>query len=157
LSLRSKRGFDLIAGIVRPLRVKAFLPVLVKIVYLRGLEQIAYRHVDLVQNKRPARAGAFSYLLMPEPGPVGAAGLPLGELGSAALPDGFMGLEVLTEPAVPLPGTAPVVVPAVLPAGGGVPTLGAPVCASAKVPDDSANAVAVANAKVMIFMFVSCG
>jgi hypothetical protein len=88
---------------------------------------------------------------MPEPGPGGEAGLPLGEFGSAALPDGFMGLEVLTEPAVPLLGTAPVVVPAVLPAGGGVPTLGAPVCASAKVPDESANAVAVAKANVVIF------
>jgi len=93
-------------------------------------------------------------LLTPEPGPVGAAGFPLGELGSAEFPDGFTGLDVLTEPAVVrLPVAAPVV-PAVLPAGGGVPTLGAPVCASANVLE-SANAVA--NANVMIFMFVSCG
>jgi hypothetical protein len=107
------------------------------------------------KTKSPASRGAFSYLLTPDPGPVGAAGLPLGELGSAALPEGFMGLEVPTEPAVPLPGTVLVVVPAVLPAGGGVPTLGAPLCASAKVPDERMNAVAVANATVVIFMFVS--
>ena len=47
---------------------------------------------SLQTDARPARSGAFSYLLTPEPGPVGAAGLPLGELGSAELPDGFMGL-----------------------------------------------------------------
>jgi hypothetical protein len=47
---------------------------------------------------------------MPEPGPVGEAGFPLGEFGSAGLPDGFIGLEEFTEPAVV---AVPVVVPVV--------------------------------------------
>ena len=66
-----------------------------------------------VRKKSPALCGAFSYLLVPEPGPVGDRVEPLGELfGPSVLPDG---LAVLF-PAPPGPGLpvfveVPVVVP----------------------------------------------
>jgi hypothetical protein len=86
--------------------------------------------------KSPADWRAFAYLLIPEPGPVGEAGFPLGELGSAGLPDGFMGLAEFTEPApAPVPLVVPVVAlpaaevpPVVLP-----PAEPAPACANARV------------------------
>jgi len=80
-------------------------------------------------------------------------------LGSAGFPDGFIVVLVFGEPAVlPLvvPVDVPVVVPvAALPGGGAAPAPVAPplVWASANVPE-SANAAV--NAKVVIFIVVSC-
>jgi hypothetical protein len=89
---------------------------------------------------------------MPEPGPVGEAGFPLGELGRAGLPDGFIGLEEFTEPA---PVAVPVVVPVVglpvadVPAVALPPAAPGPACANAKV---LVNATAPASAIVENFM-----
>jgi hypothetical protein len=46
-----------------------------------------------LRSKDPHHAGLFNYLLIPEAGPVGEAGFPVGEFGSAGFPDGFRGLE----------------------------------------------------------------
>jgi hypothetical protein len=100
--------------------------------------------------------------------------LPDGLLGSAGFPDGFIGLGLLavlpTVLPVVVPGDVPVVVPTdgelVVPGDDMVPDdapvdvpvpvepAAPPVCASAIV---LVRASAPANAKVMIFMLVSCG
>jgi hypothetical protein len=114
--------------------------------------------------------GFFFYLPV---GEAGSAGLPDALLGSAGFPDGFIGLGLLavlpTVLPVVVPGDVPVVeptegelvvpgdmVPEDAPAEVPVPVEPAapPVCASAMV---LVRASAPANAKVMIFMVVSCG
>ena len=114
--------------------------------------------------------GFFFYL---PAGEAGSAGLPDGLLGSAGFPDGFIGLGLLavlpTVLPVVVPGDVPVVVPTdgeLIVPGDVVPEeeptevplplepAAPPVCASAMV---LVRASAPANAKVMIFMLVSCG
>lgn len=93
---------------------------------------------------------------MPEPGPVGEAGFPLGELGSAGLPDGFMGLAEFTEPApVPVPLVVPVVgLPAAeVPLVALPPAAPGPACANARVLD-KANAPASAIVENFIGRFL---
>ncbi len=96
-----------------------------------------------------------SYLLRPEPAPVGANVDPLGEaLGAKEFPEGFL---VLFVPILELPVVVPVAEPVLAPglAGAELPTdVPAPVCASANVLE-SANAVA--SAMVVSFMIVSLG
>jgi hypothetical protein len=129
------------------------------------------------RQKKAPRRGAFSgedrlsYLLMPEPGPVGVSVDPLGEEPAPmVLPDGFV---VVVEPgAVERDAPEPVVVPAVpipvpvpltdepVPAPPAAPPEAEPappappppLCASAKV---LVSARAVASAIVEIFMVAS--
>jgi hypothetical protein len=96
-------------------------------------------------------AGLLSYLLRPEPGPVGVNVDPLGDaLGASELPDGF---RALLTPMRLLPAAFPVVVVEELVVGL-APVAGAPaVCARANVLE-SANAAL--NAIVVSFMSCSC-
>jgi hypothetical protein len=104
-------------------------------------------------------------------GEAGSAGFPDGLLGSAGFPEGFIGLGLLAVLPTVVPVVIPPDVPVVAPTDGVVPgdvvpadvpteapgleaPAAPPVCANAMVLE---SASAPANAKVMIFMVVSCG
>jgi hypothetical protein len=101
-------------------------------------------------NKSCTTGLFLSYLLRPEPGPVGVNVDPLGDaLGASELPDGFLVLFGAVFGAAVLP----VVVVEGLVAGL-EPTVGAAVCANANVLE-SANAAV--SAMVVSLMAVPCG
>jgi hypothetical protein len=117
-------------------------------------------------KKSPAKCGAFSsftYLLRPEPEPVGPSVDPLGEpLGPSVLPDGFTVLfGPVVAPMFPEPVARPVALPlmdepVVVPLAAEPPAVELPpaeplplLCASANVLD---SAKAVARAMVVSFM-----
>jgi hypothetical protein len=123
-----------------------------------------------VRKKSPACLRAFSYLLTPEPGPVGVNVEPLGEVpGPIVLPEGFILLlgplaepgvvpEVLPLPLMVLPLPLPVVplevlAPAVPPPPAAPPPPPPPApCASANA---GASAIPVASITVVSFIIIS--
>jgi hypothetical protein len=115
--------------------------------------------------KKPrADAGLFSYLRVPEPGPVGANVEPLGEeFGPSVLPEGLaVSLGLVTAPPAPeLPVVRPIDEPVVVPPVAEPPAVELPptepppedpVCANANVLE---SAKAVASAIVVSFIVVS--
>ena len=115
-------------------------------------------------KKAPRRCGAFLYLLVPEPGPVGVNVEPLGEaFGPSVLPEGLAVLfGFVTAPPVPeLPVVRFIEEPVVVPLAAEPPAVelppaeppeDPPLCATANVLE---SAKAVANASVVSFIVVS--
>jgi hypothetical protein len=119
----------------------------------------------IAQKKPRTDAGPFSYLRVPEPGPVGVNVEPLGEeFGPSVLPEGLIvSFGLLTAPPIPeLPVVIPLIEePVVVPVAADPPAVELPpaeppedplLCASANVLE---SAKAVANASVVSFIVVS--